>query len=698
MSPLPLAILFALSTYNFQLTTYNFAAAEEVKPSTDALDNVVESVEFYDTPITDILRLLARQNDLNLIIGPDSMGNISLRFSGVTLKAALDAILRAKGFQYQLYDNIMLVNRPDSLEKLRGIGLESKMFKLKNSDARDIKAAIDSARVLSPWVFTSVFSRAINLETSAAAFGGTSAGASAGTSSQTASRTNIAQRARSDVLLVTDLRKNLEDIAALINSIDTPVRQIAIDVKFVETILSEDQQIGINWQQLLKMRGAYKGKTDWLLGKADPTGISTGEIAFGSLTQTHFELILDMLMQNQRAKLLSQPRIATMDNQPARIAISTTVYIESRSSDPATGAIQSNFEPLDVPIEMVVVPHILEGDRVLLSIKPIVSEIIGWQVGAQGQRVPQISSRTADTRIEVKNGETAIIGGLLKDKKIQIQKRVWLLGSIPLIGYLFRHNIETLERSDLSIFITPRIVAENAPSPFEEPQDHYTTLADSVEKPAPAEIETSAGPAVQLPEIVDLHSYFPLPSGARWTYDWVEAQGDKWISDMFISKRDGELAYSVETIPDGKYKSLSRSCYKWDSVGLVNFYKVNPGRDSLTYSPARYILPAQMEIGREYETGYTWTTYGIAGQRISVGRVNQRQKIVSREGVTLPYGRYRDCIRVETLWWNPDDKSKAKKKKLVWYARDVGPVKVEHDIDPDISTQKGKMSAVLTKR
>ncbi len=658
-------------------------AAEEVKPSADALDNVVESVEFYDTPIADVLRLLARQNDLNLIIGPDSMGNVSLMFSGVTLKAALDAILRAKGFQYQLYDNIMLVSRPDSLERKRGIGLESKLFKLRNTDARDMKTAIDSARVLSPWGFTSVFSRSISNEIITVAAN---------------SPNQNAMRARSDVLLVTDQRKNLDEVAKLILSIDTPVRQIAIDVKFVETILTDDQQIGINWQQLLQVQGAYKGKTEWLLGKALPGGASTGEVAFGALNQTHFDLILDMLMSNQRAKLLSQPRIASLDNQPATIAITTTIYIESRTSDPATGIVQSNFEPLEVPIEMVVIPHILEGDRIMLEIKPVISEIVGWQVGTQGQRVPQISSRTADTRIEVKNGETAIIGGLLKDKVIVNEKKIWLLGSIPFIGHLFRHKIETIERSDLSIFITPRIVNNSDESPFENPEDLFNSDSDSAPKTGHTQAARASGSATKLPELIDLRAYFPMPAGGKWTYDWSEEQGEKWISEMFIEKRSGDLSYSLETIPDGKYKSTARSCYRWDSVGLVSLYKVNPGKDSLAYSPVRYILPAQMEVGREYETSYIWTTYGMVGQKTSVGHVNQLQKIVRREGVTAPNGRFKDCLLVETIWWNPGDKTKAKKKKLVWYARDIGPVKVEHDIALDPSKVKGKMSAILTKR
>jgi len=139
-------------------------SAADNQSTTNSLGNVVETVEFHDTPIEDILRLLARQNDLNLIIGPDSLGSISLRFSGVTLGAALDAILRSKGFQYQIFENIMLVMKPDSLEKVRGLGRQTRLFKLKYTDARDVKSAIDTARVLSPYGNIAVFARQVAVE------------------------------------------------------------------------------------------------------------------------------------------------------------------------------------------------------------------------------------------------------------------------------------------------------------------------------------------------------------------------------------------------------------------------------------------------------------------------------------------------------------------------------------------------------
>jgi type IV pilus secretin PilQ/predicted competence protein len=680
--------------------------AEESAPALDPLDNIVESVEFENAPIADILRLLARQNDLNLIIGPDTMGTVSLRFSDVTLRAALDAILRAKGFQYQVYDNIMLVMKPDSLEKLRGLGMETRLFKLKYTDARDMKTVIDTSRILSPWGYATVFSRMVSTEAVKAGVlvprtDQTGGGATANLT-EPVQRGVTPLQTRSDVLLVTDRKQNLESVEKLIRDLDKPVRQIAIDVKFIETILTEDQQVGIDWQQLLSIQGTYKGATDWQLGGRSPTGQGSGTLQFGALDQLRFNVILDLLLKNQRAKLLSQPRIATMDNQPATIGIGVSTWIESRTSDANTGTFSVSYQERRVPIEMVVVPHILEGDRVLLEIRPVVEEITGWQEGAQGEKLPLISSRTADSRIEVKDGETAVIGGLLKDKLIWNTKKVWLLGSIPLIGKLFQHQVQSVERTDLSIFITPRIMREgeaphfaslpgldirNEDSLNTRSEDSLTALKASIKKELPE----------SLPEVIDLRAYFPLPFGAKWVYNWTDINGEKWQSNMVIDGRNGDVSFATESIPAGKYASSSRLCYKWDAAGLVNLYKVTSGKDSIFYSPVRYILPMQMQIGKDYENSYVWTNFGVGGQKTGLGQVKQTQRLVRREGVTAPTGRYKDCILIETNWWDPKDPDGTRKRKLVWYARDVGPVRVEHDLPQEPDAVKGRMSALIGK-
>jgi hypothetical protein len=509
--------------------------------------------------------------------------------------------------------------------------------------------------------------------------------------------------------LVTDRMANLELIASLLDQLDRPVRQVAIDVRFVETSLTDDQQTGIDWQQLLSVQGAYKGKTQWVLGGKDQSGLGGGTVQFGALDATRFDVVLDMLLKNDKAKLLSQPRIASLDNQPATIGVGTTTWIEQRTGDLQTGSLQITYIERRVPIELVVVPHILEGGEVMLEMRPVVEEITGWQTGAGGLQLPLISSRTADTRIKVRDGETAVIGGLLKDRNIWTTKKIWILGSLPLIGNLFQHKVQSIERTDHSIFITPRIVKDDQNSPFPLPaaesasKDSSARGASQPTREPEKKLDNGSENSTQSTsaagqETVNMRDYFPLSIGAQWTYQWQEVTGGHWISNMAIQDTSGSLAYALESIPDGAYKTEAHVAYKWCNAGLLNVFKSTPGRDSIAYSPERMIIPATMEVGKSYESTYGWKDFNLEGKVTGSNQTTQTQRLVKHDTITLSNARYADCVVIETVWSDSKDKGAAKKRKLVWYARDVGPVKVEHDIPLQGGVNKGRMSALLARR
>lgn len=629
------------------------------------LNHIVETVEFQDAPIEDILRLLARQNELNLIIGPDSMGIVSLRFSGVTLRAALDVILRAKGFSYQIYDNILLVSRPDSLERSRGTGLETRIFQLKYCSAGEIKTALDTLRALSAYGYANAFVRGEGKSTDI----------------------------RSDVLIVKDQPSNLKHIAGLIAQLDQPVRQVTIDVQFVETILGEDQKTGIDWQQFLRAKGSYQGRADWSIGRATEQ-TSGGVLEFGSLSSTSFNVVLEMLLSNRRSKLLSQPRLTTLDNQKATISVGTLVWIEKRTGTGGGTEMQISYEERNVPIELIVVPHILHNDKILLELQPKVEEITGWQQGSAGYRLPTISTRSADSRIEVRDGETAIIGGLIKNSTMLNENRVWLLGSIPLIGHLFRYKTQTVERTELTIFITPRIIRDEQLKPESIPDP-----TPPLKIPAGPELTVQTAPDSTAPKVepLDLRAYFPLRLNDKWTYRWSDGAGNNWESVMFILSAVGTYCTAEESIPEGKYKSKSKTVYRWTDDGLLLMNKVNVGRDSTVYDSGRVIIPAKMAPGQTIENHAVWSQWK-GGQPLAKGEIVQVQTLLPKQNVTTSAGKYKNCAVVETIWYDAADKTGIKRRKVVWYAKDVGPVKVESDIPLEEKALKGRISGVLTKR
>lgn len=708
----------------------------QVNKTNDQLESIVETVVFHETPISDVLRLLAAQNNLNLIIGPDSMGKVSLRLQDVTLRAALDAILRIKGYQYQVHDNILVVTTPDSLEKLRGLGLETEIFKLKYASAEDVKMAIDTAKVLSPWGYTTVFNQSIKTDANIAA------GIVSGEQQDVGPRIG----ARSDILIITDRPRNIEIVRSFIKRLDQHVRQLLIDVHFVETILEENAQLGIDWNAMLSAEGRYQGKTDWILGGVTGlTGSEGGAIQLGSLANTQFRAILDLMLSNQKSNLLSQPRITTLDNQPANIFVGVTTWIEERSGTEATG-VQITYTERQVPIELIVVPHIIHDDQILLELQPRVEEITGWQEGAQGQQLPIISTRSADSRIEVKNGETAIIGGLIKEKTILNTRKVWLLSSIPFIGHLFRYKVEEKQRSDLTIFITTNILTPGKPFPSAEidignyptgypetrsEQEQESTIEDVQDPPddpgpgkdtAPVVAEktkpktkaprktdekTESSPPVQTTKPDDepstgkgllMKPYFPIESTARWRYLWRQSDGSRWESLMEMEVNGGSIEEMKESVMSGSNISKARTGYRWSEQGLVNLYRKNTGGDSTAYNPPRLIIPGELVENKTCRSVFDWAKYSARGQLKGKGRIIQIQRLIGRHHVTTKVGRFRDCAAIETIWYDPDHPVSSRKRKVVWYAPLVGPVKVENDIALEAPSLKGKLSALLIER
>lgn len=660
-----------------------------------ALDNVVESVTFHDTPIQDVLRLFAAQNNLNLIIGPDSMSSVSLQLSGVTLRSALDAILRSKGYQYQIYDNILVVTVPDSLERQRGLGLETEIIHLQFADARDVKSVIDTARVLSPWGQLSVYSPLVK----------TDAG-QAERLIRGQAITDQPMSTRSEVLIITDRQSNIRQVKQLIAGIDKEQKQLLIDVHFVETILDEQNQMGVDWSSILQVDASRSAKTSWTLGDVATNSF----IQVGSLPQMQFKAVLDVMIKEQRANLLSQPRITTLDNQPASIFVGVTTWIEQRTGNEQTGNTQVTYIERQVPIELVVVPHIIQDKRIQLELRPKVEEITGWQQGSGGVQLPIISTRTSDSRIEVLNGETAIIGGLIKEKTLINEKNIWGLSKIPLLGNLFKHKRTERLRTDLTIFITTHIIeSNNSLEKYQETKNHLLDneiinkkIFDVVDKSesiavkqvAPQEAEAKEEP--QADEI-DLFNYFPLANNIKLEYRWKEVSGSSWRSSMKSENFfRGNLIFR-ETTNNNDITAEAKSSYRWTSMGLENLFRIGNGGDSTAFIPGRNVIPAKMIPNKEYSFEHQFRRFDTSGNETAKGTTVQIHKLLGIGIVTTEAGRFRDCIAVETVWWNKSPVT-PKMRKVVWYALGVGPIKIENDIPFEEDNWKGKSSGLLVSK
>ena len=389
------------------------------------------SLSFQDAKLVNVVRMLVSQDNLNLIMGEDVSGKVTVSLDDVSLETALDAILHVNNYEWFIQDNIIIV-QPMTSKKVMPGELLTRMFRLNY-----ISGAIASEAVKEV-LSTRGKIRAL---------------------SSTAS-TNL-EPGEKDILLVTDLPNNFSLIEGVVKSLDVKSAQINIAVKFVETALKHDEIIGINWDMREQMS---------IVGKLDADTSSTFDLGyltigdqtmnFATLSRPVVSAILSLLANDGSTRLLQEPQVTTTNNSPANIVVGTTIpVLVPQGEGSVFGTNPYTYENQHVNISLEVLPRVNEEKIISMKIDAIVQDIIGF-IG-KDQR-PMISTRSTNTNVRVNNGETLLIGGLIFDTADEMNNKVPLLGDIPIIKRLFNYNNKTKEQRELLIFITPTVVLSDA--------------------------------------------------------------------------------------------------------------------------------------------------------------------------------------------------------------------------------------------
>ncbi len=410
----------------FLLTHSGMALAQD-----DPLDQTF-SIEMSGADLVEILHLIADQAGLNVIAGPDVKGTVTADFDGVTVRDALDAILKANGFSYALQGNIIIV-KPQDKEMVGE--LETLIQKLSFINSEDLRIPLST--VLSTRGSMEAFTRVI-------------------------SRGGEATAGLSNVVLIRDVRENIPIIKKFIEDLDVPIASINVAVKFIETTLDTTSERGIDWSP----SPIRLGKDSQGLGGAGiPLGWSSMTVA--TLNPSQLTEALNFLQGTGRSKLLSSPQITTLDNQQAKFETVTTVLIErlqfqqglaGQTGTPGTIGTTaiSGLDEKDIGITLTVTPRVNEDNLITMIVQTTVEALLS-SAEIETDR-PKTTKRSVDTQINVKNGETAIIGGLISENLIESITKVPILGDIPLLGSLFRSTTMKTEQRELLIFITPNII------------------------------------------------------------------------------------------------------------------------------------------------------------------------------------------------------------------------------------------------
>ena len=410
-------------------------------------ENIIEYLEFREVDIKDVLRQLAKQYNLNIVFSQSVKGLITIQLHNVTVEQALDAIVTANGYVYTKKGNIYKVTTPEEVEKEV---VQTKIFKLSNADASKLKETLK--KVLS-------------------------------------AQGSIEADTRSNSLIVTDTPSVLTKIEEMISTLDEPTRQVLIEAKFIETNLGTTEKLGIDWSTTVTAYGSsrpitfpFKAKGDEVFSRgifpvpspsdsnfSNPTAfpyVDADNFTFGTLDFTQYQAVLNFLKTKTNSRLISAPRVVTMDNKQAEIYIGKTRPIPQFEYNDTTGNYQiTGFEEKIEGVILTVTPQISkvkDGYNIKLKLKPKVTNYVDKVTfGALGFDYPVMSERYAETEVVIKSGQTIVIGGLIETKRTKSIHKIPLLGDIPLLGFFFTHKtIEPNEKSELLIFVTAKVLEE----------------------------------------------------------------------------------------------------------------------------------------------------------------------------------------------------------------------------------------------
>lgn len=277
---------------------------------------------------------------------------------------------------------------------------------------------------------------------------------------------------RTNKIAITDYPSKLEEISRIIEAFDEKPRQVRIDAQIVEISPEKDEfKMGVDWDAWINKNLRLANSLSAGTGNKLSLGMATSSLSLGEKYDR--KGVLDMLQTIGKTKILSSPSIMALNNQEAKILVGTKeAYITSttsQSSSASETAQTVNF--VDVGIKLYVTPTINKDGFVTIKIKPEVSSSKTTSLTSEGKTtdVPIVTTSEAETTVILKDGATLVIAGLKKDKKENEIKKIPGLGNIPILGAAFRSVSSTINKTELVIFLTPRIVTE-------ENQPAYTSL------------------------------------------------------------------------------------------------------------------------------------------------------------------------------------------------------------------------------
>jgi len=483
---------------------------EEAKKVPDRLF----SLYARDSNIQDVLLAFSKESELNMVIDPEINGKVTIDLKRVTLKEAMDSILTPLGWTYHVDGKFIKISRPQ---------METRLFTLnyiatRRGGKREVYASTSTGgglqtstlpgqqTALSPGGSRTGYTDIVSIDDTdlwkeiqkglEAYIFGTVEEKEAPSDKEQITWARMDGKGKkmvinksTGVILVTDYPINLNKVASYLETVEgSSQRQVTIQAKIMEVILSDEHKEGINWKVIEGLprstnlawgltnkagTSGFPGGTSGFIISESTTGgtISTpgifkikpygGILAIGAGgTDIALSDIMQAISEQGDVKILSSPTISTLNNQKAIIRVGNQDVFFITGAVATQNTVTQIIQPMTIDIGIIldVTPQIAEDGTIIMNIHPSITDKTGEKTTPDGKSTfPLLSIRETDTTVKVRDGQTIIIAGLMQEKNEESYIGVPVLDSVPLLGGLFRYKTDKKRNSELVIMITPTL-------------------------------------------------------------------------------------------------------------------------------------------------------------------------------------------------------------------------------------------------
>ncbi|MFJ2327934.1 type IV pilus secretin PilQ [Pseudomonas sp. NPDC087690] len=408
------------------------------------------SLNFQDIDVRSVLQLIADFTNLNLVASDTVQGGITLRLQNVPWDQALDLVLKTKGLDKRKVGNVLLVAPADEIAARERQELESQKQIAELAPLRRELLQVNYAKAADiAKLFQSVTSAEAKID----------------------ERGSITVDERTNNIIAYQTQDRLDELRRIVAQLDIPVRQVMIEARIVEANVDYDKSLGVRWGGSVQNKGNWNTSgvsngSSTTIGTPGSTSTNSPFVDMGTVNNTSgigiafitdnvlLDLELTAMEKTGNGEIVSQPKVVTSDKETAKILKGTEIPYQEASS---SGATSVSFKEASLSLE--VTPQITPDNRIIMEVKVTKDEPDYLN---KVQDVPPIKKNEVNAKVLVNDGETIVIGGVFSNTQSKVVDKVPFLGDVPYLGRLFRRDVVSEKKSELLVFLTPRIMNNQA--------------------------------------------------------------------------------------------------------------------------------------------------------------------------------------------------------------------------------------------